>query len=361
MYDKYRDAYAQRNTFLQIWGDIDKIKNMSLEDYTDIKNANNFTYWIETRTQACGTIKGTWATKAGIYGKASARKLSKRQYFDDGKYAWYRSLGEDRAEAFKIVREKITTVVESTLNDKLEKISEVTTIWPVFKWKIAFLYYNHNKGIKLLPIYTKRILAKFLNESSSKSMLELYKIAIERYDIKDLDTAFDLVREIFNPNKKYEKNNYQAIENYQNRSPNLTSQSFRKAKILPEKELSQRHKEISESLERYLTKKNKDSKIFRETQYIDMVLITLDKKIYYEIKTHSKVIYCLREAIGQLLQYCYYQKADTYPFADELIIIGEPIPNKYDVKYLQMLRKKYNLNLFYQYFDPEKMFLSNKY
>lgn len=224
MYDKYRDAYAQRNAFLQIWGDIDKIKSMSLEDYTDIKNANNFTYWIETRTQACGTIKGTWATKAGIYGKASDRKLSKRQYFDDGKYAWYRSLGEERAEAFKIVREK-----------------------------------------------------------------------------------------------------------------------------------------ISESLERYLTKKNKDSKIFRETQYIDMVLITLDKKTYYEIKTHSKVIYCLREAIGQILQYCYYQKADTYPFADELIIIGEPIPNEYDIKYLQILRKKYNLNLFYQYFDPEKMFLSNKY
>ena len=144
------------------------------------------------------------------------------------------------------------------------------------------------------------------------------------------------MREIFNPDEKYEKDTHQAVENYQNNSPNLTSKSFRKAKVLPEKELSQRHKEISESLERYLTRKNKDSKIFRETQYIDMVLITSDKKIYYEIKTHSKVIYCLREAIGQLLQYCYYQKADTYPFADELIIIGEPIPNKYDLSLIHI-------------------------
>lgn len=361
MYDKYKASYAQRNAFLQVWGDINKVKNMSLEDYTGIKNTNNFTYWVETLTQACGTIKGTWATKAGIYGKASNKKLSERQYFDDGEYAWYRSLGKDRLEAFKIVREKITTIVESAINDELENIAEITTIWPVFKWKIAFLYYNHNKGIKILPIYTKYILAKFLNESPSKSMLELYQIAIEQYNIKDLDDAFDLIKKIFNPNKTIEKNRYQLTENYQNHSHNLTDNSFREEKFLPEKELSQRHRQISDALEKYLNKKNKNAKIFKETQYIDMVLITSNKKIYYEIKTHSKVIYCLREAIGQILQYCYYQKDDSYPFADELIIIGEPFPNEYEIKYLQLLRKKYNLNLFYQYFDPEKMFLSNKY
>lgn len=362
MNDCYRDTYEQKYEFLKVWGNLKTLENMNLFDYADVHNGNSFIYWVETKTSSCGNIKGGWATKFGIYGKLSDYHLSPKLYCDDGQYAWYRSLGNVREKAFEEIRKKIVDIVHYTNSGQFSKIESIKTLWPVVKWKIAFLYYNHKQGIKLLPIYSKTILAKFLNESDSKNMMELYQIAIDRYNIKNLDDAFRFVENVFNNNKKVEGLNFQITENYKDHNNDVSESVYRRKKFLPETEIFQKHVEISRSLRACLAQINQNAQIYRETCNIDMVMKTGDnKKTYYEIKTYSTVMYCLREAIGQLLQYAFYGKSDPYPFPEELIVVGEPEPNEYEKAYLILLRKKYNMNLFYQSFNLERKTLSQKY
>ena len=72
------------------------------------------------------------------------------------------------------------------------------------------------------------------------------------------------------------------------------------------------------------------------------------KYVYYELKTGLSARSCIREAIGQLLEYSYWPGA---LMAHRLVIVGEA---KYDEEakvYIEKLRKDFSLPLYYQEFD----------
>ena len=78
---------------------------------------------------------------------------------------------------------------------------------------------------------------------------------------------------------------------------------------------------------------------------------------YYEIKT-DRPKYCIRKAIGQLLEYSYYPGRST---ANKFIIIGEYYPSKETQEYLIRLRKQLNLPIYYQSFIIGTNELSREY
>ncbi len=78
---------------------------------------------------------------------------------------------------------------------------------------------------------------------------------------------------------------------------------------------------------------------------VDLVLKQLDKYWYYEIKTASTAKECIRQAMGQLLEYSYWPKNQE---ADKLVIVGEPKIDEDAKAYLNMLKNKFNLPLEYQ-------------
>lgn len=56
--------------FQEVWT-LEKVKNMTLEEYTNIKkdnpNRGDFTFWIESKLDNLGSIWGGSAFKFGIY------------------------------------------------------------------------------------------------------------------------------------------------------------------------------------------------------------------------------------------------------------------------------------------------------
>lgn len=92
---------------------------------------------------------------------------------------------------------------------------------------------------------------------------------------------------------------------------------------------------------------------------IDLV-VDASELLYYEIKTYPNIRFCIREALGQLMEYAYWSNTKK---PDKLIIISEnPIKNNEEAKkFLKTLRNKFNLNIYYQQFDFKSNTLSELY
>lgn len=77
---------------------------------------------------------------------------------------------------------------------------------------------------------------------------------------------------------------------------------------------------------------------------VDVIVQQKKAYWYYEIKTYEDPRLCLREAIGQLLEYCFWPSAQK---AEKLIVVGKAPLNEGAKEYLSILRKETGLNLEY--------------
>jgi len=79
---------------------------------------------------------------------------------------------------------------------------------------------------------------------------------------------------------------------------------------------------------------------------IDIVVKTGKSHWFYEIKTAPSVKACIRQALPQLLEYAYWHGNDDR--ADRLIIVS-PLPVTKEAEiYLNFLRKKFHLEIYYE-------------
>lgn len=92
---------------------------------------------------------------------------------------------------------------------------------------------------------------------------------------------------------------------------------------------------------------------------IDIVKKDASEYSLYEIKTASTLKYCIREAMGQLLEYAYWANANYR--VEEMIIIAEHKMTEDGKAYLEKLRKTYRLPIYYQQCLVENESLSQKY
>lgn len=85
--------------------------------------------------------------------------------------------------------------------------------------------------------------------------------------------------------------------------------------------------------------------------FIDLVVqCPVEGNTFYEIKVNGTALRCIREAIGQLLEYNFYCTKNN---ADQMIIVGPCEPDAMVSNYMIHLRKLSGFNLYYQYFDYE--------
>lgn len=79
--------------------------------------------------------------------------------------------------------------------------------------------------------------------------------------------------------------------------------------------------------------------------YIDLVVKTNGKKIYFfEIKTAPDARLCIRQAIGQLLEYSYYPNVSH---ADRLYVVGSGKKTTEVNQYIDTLNKKFSIKIDY--------------
>lgn len=80
-------------------------------------------------------------------------------------------------------------------------------------------------------------------------------------------------------------------------------------------------------------------------------LVVKDKGVYYfyEIKTASTAKACIRQALGQILEYSYWPGNQK---AEKLVVVGAPSLDKDTTKYIEYLRNKFNLPIEYRSIRP---------
>lgn len=80
-------------------------------------------------------------------------------------------------------------------------------------------------------------------------------------------------------------------------------------------------------------------------------LVVKDKGVYYfyEIKTASTAKACIRQALGQILEYSYWPGNQK---AEKLVVVGAPSLDKDTTKYIEYLRNKFNLPIEYRSIKP---------
>jgi hypothetical protein len=111
-----------------------------------------------------------------------------------------------------------------------------------------------------------------------------------------------------------------------------------------------RHNELQEALYRRLAAGYGADNVGTELPSgvgtsVDLVVRGNDGFWFYEIKTAHSPRACIREAVGQLLEYAFWPGAQE---ATRLIVVGETSMDKNGVEYLRKLRKRFSLPLEYE-------------
>lgn len=81
---------------------------------------------------------------------------------------------------------------------------------------------------------------------------------------------------------------------------------------------------------------------------------------FYEIKTGTSVLACIREALGQIIEYVHFRRIPVS--VDKMFIIGMCPPNEEEIRYIENLRREYNIPIYYrQYFIKDSCLGSEEY
>ncbi|HET7460711.1 MAG TPA: hypothetical protein VFJ82_05670 [Longimicrobium sp.] len=81
---------------------------------------------------------------------------------------------------------------------------------------------------------------------------------------------------------------------------------------------------------------------------VDVVVRFGRSHVYYEIKTYSSGRACLREALSQLLEYSYWPSSQE---AERLVVVGTNPATPEEEAYLETLRARLRIPVYYEWFD----------
>lgn len=177
---------------------IDTLKDMPLDKYTNLNRKDSFCYWLERVTHDLGSIQGGSSFKFGIYrSKKPPKDLKGTKH--DAKYFWNESLGDTPGQAYKKVLDNIVKIANYARKGYFDKIDTIETVWPVVRWKIAFLYSQE----KLLPIYKKEMLVPIARQLGMPNAKEaetykLYDYILDKKGNKNLYEFYDELLKMYN-------------------------------------------------------------------------------------------------------------------------------------------------------------------
>jgi len=129
-------AKQEQIDFLAAWP-LSRLHSMTLEEYANVDNEDSFVSWLKNRTEHIGNTMRGRALKFGIYKSATVELYEKKRIASDGEYAWKRSYGNSKEEAFDQTRNIVINLANHGINNTLEEIDQID-LKDESKWKIAF-------------------------------------------------------------------------------------------------------------------------------------------------------------------------------------------------------------------------------
>ncbi|HXA02085.1 MAG TPA: hypothetical protein VNW99_08860 [Cytophagaceae bacterium] len=176
--------------------------------------------------------------------------------------------------------------------------------------------------------------------------------------------AFGHFREEYEINDKLLQDNFSFINNPNDNNDDSIPKSKTYIRQPRSVEIAHIHKAISNSLTKTLKEKYGKENVTREhpagygANRIDIVVNNGSNLIFYEIKTYNSIKTSIREAFGQLMEYCFYPDKQK---AKELIIVTQFPADKQTKDYFNHLRGIFKeLPIYYQSYNLEARTLSDK-
>jgi len=338
--------------FLYRWT-IEKVKNMSLQEFVGLTNKDTFCQWVETKTRMLGSIKGMTSIKFGIYQRKDQSKRPKN-YKNDDEYSWLRGYGDNRNTAFQNVKNDIIKIIQLSEVGKFEQIDNIL-LPDLFKWKVAFLYSNE----RLIPIFKRDVLFRIAEHfgltTDRKTTISLIQNVMMLNKPVHLD-VYSYMRQLYDRFGKSEdaEEVATAIERIRKKirsrkaASRINTSEHLRTTAARSFIAQQKHGKIQKALYDLLCAEYGKENVFLEENFVDIKLIQKDYISFYEVKSASYASECIKEALGQILLYS-FNDSDERP--KKHIIVGQYPANENDIQYIEFL--KHNLKLQFDYISVE--------
>jgi len=341
------------NDFHERWP-VNRISEMTLDDYVSINNKDTFCQWLETKTKDLGSIKGVTSIKFGIYKREDPLKKPKT-YVNDEIYSWQKFYGENRNEAFNNVKQEILEIIQYSAEGDFIKIDDLH-LMNFVRWKIAYLFSNE----RLVPIFKKSVLEKISksfgvipNRKTGISEIQDIMIQNKPTHLSIYEYADDLFRKFGGKSDKFNDNTDSNSNLNQNTAKNTKSK--RKPAVSRNTESQSRTLnstyqtlQIHNKLQFFLFNKLGDQfgkqNVFLEENYVDITVKLENETRFYEVKSDSYASDCIKKALGQIIGY-WFRDSEAKPI--RLIVAGQNKLNIDEVKYLEFINRNLKFKLEY--------------
>lgn len=164
--------------FVKAWP-VSKIESLTLDQYIKVDDKSTLAYWLEFGLgRFLGSIKGGDASKFGIYERKAEPKGSRSFIGSDERYSWKKKYGDSAASAFSKIKECMLHTIRAAQRGDLDAVESID-FEPALKWKLAFLYQNHQQPC-VLPIYQLKMLKKLASDKPYATHSDAYRDLMSR-------------------------------------------------------------------------------------------------------------------------------------------------------------------------------------
>lgn len=185
---------------------LEKIENMTLDEYVQLGSTTSFTYTMEKKLHFVPLGDGK-AFKFGIYQcknapKTKTYKIGEEVYktLTDGNYAWVSCYGNTADEAFQNIKSKIIDVIKNIQSGNIEGVDKIQELRHNYKWKIAF-YFQKPEKLCLFGVVSKEALdtiAQIELHNTNLKTFEIYNQILQKYGKpQSLEALFQLTRKMW--------------------------------------------------------------------------------------------------------------------------------------------------------------------
>lgn len=322
------------NDFLKAWP-LERVEKMSIDEYVNVGDTETFCQYIETKTRPLGSINGLNSIKFGIYKRGNISKEPKKA-ISDNTHSWLPFYGDNKLAAFEKIKSDLIRVIVAAQRQEFDEIDDIH-LYSIFKWKVAFLYSSEG----FIPIFNKEALHLIasnlglkVNNKTKYSEINKFIASTKPSGISVYDYMSKLYSE-YRIKQNIEKSPSKRKSRKGTKSRNTTSQH---RKGTGEYIAEQFHNELQEKLEKYLTNIYGEENVIFEENYVDVKVNQPTEIHYYEVKTAGFAEDCIKQGIGQLLSYTFYESDNR---KKKLIIFGKNKPTKAEYKFIDFVKSQF--------------------
>lgn len=367
-----------RKQFVSYFSKI-KILGLDIEDYVigqGRKDWHVFCYGIEHTFNDLGCIMGSTSLKFGIYYSPSKKE-----------YIFSRKFGTTPIIAFTNIKLAIVSLINAGKNDDLKAIAD-NPLSSMLKGKILSIYYpekylnifsdshldffltklnfDSKKLLQMKPVYKRDALVKFKNSDPDMKCWPMDKFSDFLYtaypklsaskgdDEEDDEPDFSDKQISNNHEDRFIVTRPSSTDTQTSEKPKLTTAEHKNADIQSDDTL----KNVITILEPdyirlYSEKPNSDV----PSQMVDLKGIHKEtgEMHFFEVRPFD-AIRSIRDSLGAIIEYSNYLTPS--PRASQLFIIGISEPSDKDVEYLNMLRTRFSIPVWYRWLSVENNQLS---